>query len=220
MKQFLLLALSMSVFLFSCQKDNKVQKSTENGVVIEEKAYSTITIGDLEWTTHNYDGEKGVYFNNEVNHDHGKFLSLKEVKSITLPEGWRIPTVEDYKKLANNFGNAVYDNDDKMYYLNEDAVKSLMSSTEWFRPGNNTSGFNLLPTGEFYDGEFSDKTNFTSIWASDVIQNNANYEPQLLAVESYEDGLYDGYIGKVAGSMQNAGDNPPGKGCARFVRDK
>jgi uncharacterized protein (TIGR02145 family) len=131
-------------FLISC-KDNEVIPSS--GVLIEGKQYSVVKIGAQTWTTTNYEGPGGVYYDAaQTKAEYGKYYSKAELSNITLPEGWRIPTQEDYKKLAEFYGLTV-----PTKIADTEAVKKLISTTRWNHvTGTNVSGFNAYPGGYIF----------------------------------------------------------------------
>jgi uncharacterized protein (TIGR02145 family) len=103
-----------------------------------------VKIGTQTWTTTNYRGSGGVYYDAANSKpEYGKYYLKSEVDQISLPLGWRIPTREDFEKLANHHRIEV-----PSKTIHSDAVKRLSSLTHWKNaPGTNESGFNALPGG-------------------------------------------------------------------------
>lgn len=126
----------------------------------DTRAYPTVQIGNLIWTTENIDykwnglhiatenrewaGDTpyGSYYDNSestygVN---GKKYGLlynypaAEYINSILTDGWRVATASDFSAL---FNSAVVNNDQS----------KLRTTTEWTTPGTNTSGFSALPCG-------------------------------------------------------------------------
>lgn len=101
-------------------------------------------IGTQTWTTVNYDGEGGIAFGGTIpKPEYGKYYTFAELHALTLPEGWRIPTMQDYTTLAEANGIVIAD-----YRAHAENIKALTSTTNWKNiPGTNTSGFNAYPAG-------------------------------------------------------------------------
>lgn len=125
MKQWLI-SLLAALVLVACSDD-------DNGLMVEPTAHGTVTdnqgntygwvrIGDQEWTTENarngsrvwnveyyvpdygwyetisFDADTIDYFN-----EYGNLLSYEEALA-SAPEGWRLPTDDDWKKLERAMG--------------------------------------------------------------------------------------------------------------------
>lgn len=125
MKQWLI-SLLAALVLVACSDD-------DNGLAVEPTAHGTVTdnqgntygwvrIGDQEWTTENarngsrvwnveyyvpdygsyetisFDADTTDYFN-----EYGNLLSYEEALA-SAPEGWRLPTDDDWKKLERAMG--------------------------------------------------------------------------------------------------------------------
>lgn len=133
---------SFSLMLSSC--DDAPSVTPEDVVVIDGTPYKVVKIGDQTWTTTNYAGTGGVpYDAANSKPEYGKYYLKSELANISLPAGWRIPTVDDFKKLASHHGFEVPSKS-----VHSDAVKKLSASTHWNNaPGTNESGFSALPGG-------------------------------------------------------------------------
>ena len=136
-------------------------------LIIDGKVYSTVTIGSQEWTVENLaaDSLGGVWYNNDQQTyeplGYGKLYSFDEMKAISLPNGWRVPTKSDCETLINTVGTS--------------AVVKLKSTTGWptRQNGSNTVGFSLLPAG-YYDereSKFYSGGTSTTIWTTDSYES-------------------------------------------------
>ncbi len=160
------------LILSSCSKND--DSKTDDSVTINGQSYPTAKIGSQTWTTVNYNGAGGVNYNDGANDPTvGKLYSFPEVKSISdLPDGWRIPTQDDVRKLMLNIGAKEIQSDRDFEYEDAVPLQKIMSTTGWTNTsfvGNNTTGLNLIPTGYLFVGterEFSDKGILASFWTS------------------------------------------------------
>jgi uncharacterized protein (TIGR02145 family) len=152
----LFLVFLLAVLLSACKEDDV---TPDNSVVIEGTAYPTIEIGTQTWTSANYAGPGGVSFNEAgAMPEYGKYYSKVELEAIAIPQGWRIPTQDDFKKLAEFHGISL-----PSMTTHSEFIKALISEENWNHVvGTNTSGFNAHPggyifgTGEPLDGDIAE----------------------------------------------------------------
>ena len=65
-------------------------------VLIGGHEYPVLTIGNRVWTTANHDGPGGLLYKGGTEKpEHGRYYTFEEVKAIIVPNGWRIPTMQD-----------------------------------------------------------------------------------------------------------------------------
>ncbi|GAB3175659.1 FISUMP domain-containing protein [Telluribacter humicola] len=170
MKNYITRSTILAVFLLailftSCRNEGDPQPNPQpqpqlGSVLIDGKSYPTVTIGDLTWTAANHTGTGGVAYNSSNGKpEYGRYYTFEEAKAVPLPAGWRMPTIEDYKKLAQSQG--VTFTGDRA--INQDALKKLVSVTNWRKiAGTNASGFNAYPGGYCFreaapqDGDISE----------------------------------------------------------------
>ncbi|WP_025764598.1 FISUMP domain-containing protein [Dyadobacter tibetensis] len=132
-----------------CPYEPEPQPDT-NRVVIEGHAYPYIRIGNQLWTTVNYRSLTGLPHPDPKKEIYGHYYTFQEASSIPLPQGWRIPTQEEYKVLAQRQG-VIFTQDRAS---NEPALKKLLSVENWLHiPGSNASGFNAFPAGYMFKNE-------------------------------------------------------------------
>jgi uncharacterized protein (TIGR02145 family) len=111
--------------------------------------YTSVIIGEQEWmvenlkTTHYKDGisigegDGYWWYNNDINYkDWGAFYNWYAISYETLaPEGWRIPTEEDWQILINNLGeNSTY----KMKLTGDTYWQTFIISGTTSSPSGNT----------------------------------------------------------------------------------
>lgn len=110
------------------------------------------------------------YYDNESSNEE-KYGKLYNWYAVTdergiAPEGWRVPTDEDWKTLEKTLGGV------------EKAGEALKSKTEWTKKvGKNSSGFSALPGGyRNYKGDFDSKGKYGAFWSSsESVDNMAWY---------------------------------------------
>lgn len=190
-------------------------------VTIAGKTYPTVKIGNLTWMAENLaylpfvnktSGEPHLYPLYYVYEYYG--IDVSEAKATTnyktygvlynhvaalssCPEGWRLPTKEDWEYLARQVDANYID------YQNNVAGKELKSTTGWDglpggMNGTNSVGFNGLSAG-WYDAESGtfQAINATAIyWSADYYFNQDYYKSIL---SSYNDVL------KIAGGLTTNG---------------
>ncbi len=143
--KYFLLLLVLTVFI-ACD-DEDTLSTTPTSVTIEGKKYETVAFGEQIWTVANFAGTGGLAYDaNNSKPQYGKYYTKAEAEAIVLPEGWRLPTVEDFEKLALFHGITI-----PSYGTETEKIKTLTSTTEWKNVnGTNTSKFNIYPTGYIF----------------------------------------------------------------------
>jgi uncharacterized protein (TIGR02145 family) len=166
MKKIHLIILFMTLvsFIISCGRDNTGMKDKAGN------QYKTIKIGNQVWMAENlnYETEFGSWSNENDTLYSKKYgrLYTWETACTVCPEGWHLPSVEEWEQLIDflsksNLGNK------------EDLILSLMSGKGWNLVSNNTgsannsSGFSALPGGyRYYDGKFYNIGKMGIWWSS------------------------------------------------------
>ncbi|GAB3499859.1 hypothetical protein GCM10027341_24030 [Spirosoma knui] len=164
----LLFSLVLMGAVTSCKKDeqNQPEPMPQIGtILINGKEYATVTVGNQIWTATNYEGTGGVaYRATNEKPEYGRYYTYEEVKAITLPSGWRLPTVQDYKRLAESQG-LIFSGDRATA---QEASKKLVSKTNWRTvPGTNASGFNAYPAGYMFRGADPIDGDISEFWTVD-----------------------------------------------------
>ena len=225
---YLFVALVVAILLFSnCSREE--EKSTV--VDWEGNEYKTMNFGGAWWmvenmrTTKTRDGQ-----NIWVSSDEDKFsytipycyfyedkkLELKQrgclynwtAANQVCPEGWHLPTLEDYEALEDYLSSV-----DKYCYKGDPnaIAKAMASKNKWKisditgAPGdnstsNNASGFNALPTGHFWHDVTSYYQRYTMetlFWLADDYDGNYAYGIEL---------NYDDPEVSIVGCDKSAGD--------------
>ena len=155
MKKYFLFVVIAAFIISGCKKDSpKTEPTTPEApvtsVTISGDDYAVVKIGKRYWTNANYTGPGGVTnpaISNMTNA--GKFYTLAQAKAITLPQGWRLPTTQDYVQLIIDAGGTP--NNGEFKYTNEVGL-NLKDKISWMMlPGNGSSSFNAVSAGVYDD---------------------------------------------------------------------
>lgn len=160
------LAILLTLISASCKnkQDNQPDPQVAS-VLIQAKHYPVVAIGDQLWTTLNYSGPGGVGYKTGSEHpEYGRYYTFAEVKTIALPDGWRLPTMQDYLTLAQHQG-IIFTNGRA---TDQDAIKKLASITNWRSiAGTNASGFNAYPAGYCFQNIDPIDGDISEFWMAD-----------------------------------------------------
>lgn len=134
-----------------------------SGVVIDGEEYPVVVVAGRQWTARNHRGAGGVpYRSDEDRIDYGRYYTYKELLAIPRPAGWRIPTVEDYRALAESQGVVFTGNS----ATSQAAVARLASATGWMNTqGTNESGFDARPAGYCFGSSDPIAGDIAEFWA-------------------------------------------------------
>jgi uncharacterized protein (TIGR02145 family) len=214
MKRLITFTLLTVAIFASCSKSNtsiKPQTTTTTAVITD-----SVSIGSQTWTTVNYNGTGGEnYANSSVNDPtYGKLYTLAEAKAIALPNGWRIPTTDDFNKLMVSVGATAQDSYG-YYHVTQDEALELMSTTNWTSiNGTNTSGFNAYPAG-FFNGGFDGKGEEADFITTSILAGYPGTQANFSLYEEVDtnnaliiDAVFSDEVGAAAD-----------RGSIRFVKD-
>lgn len=172
----IILALSLAVFILSsCVKKDDTNKVNKNICVDPDgREYNTVQLGDQLWMAENYAYLPKVHKPSQrsltksryyvYKYDGTDIAEAKERKTYKVygamynfaaavevaPEGWHLPTDDEWKELETFVGVPKADLD-KMSFRGKDLGISpkLRSDEKWYgeRNGTNELGFNAYPSG-------------------------------------------------------------------------
>ncbi len=131
----------------------------------DKKQYKTVKIGTQLWMAENLNfiTDQGSYCHNndyDICFTYGRLYDW-ETASYSCPNGWHLPSLEDW--------NLLFD------FLGEKEGDQLRSDHDWLAESNgtNSSGFNALPASYLTEyGEFMAIGGYAFFWTS--TENNAN----------------------------------------------
>ncbi|MGQ8338519.1 FISUMP domain-containing protein [Sunxiuqinia sp. A32] len=129
--------------------------------------YKTIQIGNETWMAENlaFDAGDGcwAYDDNESNVNiYGRLYNWETAKNA-CPEGWHIPTNEEWQSLALHAGSSLNISRKNFMFWTEGYMsigRNLKSKNYWFEngsmpgPGTDNFGFGAFPGGMYFDGMF------------------------------------------------------------------
>lgn len=141
------------------------------------KEYKYITIGSQIWMAENLNYYKSpgswCYENNPDNcNKYGRLYNWETAESI-CPEGWHLPTVDEFNSLIEYIGGSISDDDFPM--LREKGNDHWDNS---FTPGTDRYGFNALPGGVYnpeYNYEFGLLHEVGAFWTATDCESTGEY---------------------------------------------
>lgn len=141
------------------------------------QSYRVVQIGSQTWMAENLnfvlpgvDGADGAYCpdGDERNCKKMGRLYTWEAAQMACPEGWRLPTREDFDALVKVAGGSAA----------EGSGDALKSTSGWFKKGNGSDafGFEALPAGyKRQDGKFDGIGGYAYFWSSSEDPDGASY---------------------------------------------
>lgn len=201
MKTNIIILLLACIGLLSCSDDDEsVLIPVDRGTVtdVDGNVYEWVRIGDLEWTTSNakcgsslveatyrdlFNEEQYVFYSDEeMEHaeeymeEYGNLLTYADAV-VSAPDGWRLPTDEDWKSLERSLGMG--DMVDKEGWRGRGVASLLMQSGEGTTELNMRMGGALLWTAEQYGGMIVNLINegiFAYYWTSTIDESCTDNE--------------------------------------------
>jgi uncharacterized protein (TIGR02145 family) len=204
-RQVVYVMLITASFFYSCEKE-----VISNLLDIDGNEYKTITIGEQVWmaenlkVSHYRDGteitnvtdkaawealttEAYCIYNNNASSELDTYGALYNWYAVTnvhniAPEGWHIPTDDEWKKLEMTLGMSQSEADDSDRYRGTDEGSKLAGNADLWNSGNlesnsgfGTSGFTALPSGaRVYDSDRYSFVNYTGFFWSATELNSTN----------------------------------------------
>lgn len=138
----------------------------------DDRTYRWIRIGEQVWMAENLSYDAGVgswYYDEDERYgkNFGRLYNF-ETASGACPDGWHLPSDEEWKTLELHLGMSLQESDAAGYH-GVDEGKKLKSTNGWIKGGNgsNESGFNAKPGGfRSDDGKFVSTDRYATFWSS------------------------------------------------------
>jgi uncharacterized protein (TIGR02145 family) len=141
----------------------------------DSTTYKIVTIGTQTWMAENLNfksSDSWCYADSQSNCENYGRLYTWEAAKIACPDGWHLPTEEEWRILERYLGMSEKEIE-IMYMRGETMGTKLKSKNDWELDSKDNSpydifGFNALPGGYrlFLDGSFVDKGKRGSWWSS------------------------------------------------------
>ncbi len=162
-----------------------IWQDQKNGYFIDlrdQHKYKVVKIGKQIWMAENlaYKANSGcwAYDNIESNVEKYGYLYNWETARKVAPQGWHLPSDEEWKELEMFLGMTREDADKSYAWRGDGVGTKLKSANGWLEDGNgsNESGFNALPAGyRFSDGTFDYAGAYAYFWSSSPAGSGAWY---------------------------------------------
>lgn len=174
----------------TCIDNNNASASDQIEVIVNEapititdardgQQYTIVEIGDQTWFSKNLNYESADSWWYEDKESYGEIygrLYTWESAKTACPDGWRLPSDDDWKVLEMQLGMSESIANEELWRGTDEGSK-LKSTIGWDLDGNgtNSSGFNALPGG-FYGLEYTSVGEIAGFWSSTERSNAAAWE--------------------------------------------
>ena len=187
-----LILLPLLVLVYFAMEDNgapSVLDRTPPPRDTEGYTYETVEVGNQVWfaenlkTTGHEQGESFCYKDDERNCEIYGRLYDWDAARVSCPEGWRLPSDEDWTKLQQ------YISDDEMIgskLKSQDFWMLEEGESDGDYPRTDEYGLSFLPSGQYFDGYFYDLGRSGFWWTSTNVQDSQPVWSRSLLYESNE----------------------------------
>ncbi|GAB3258623.1 hypothetical protein GCM10027347_22070 [Larkinella harenae] len=198
--------------------DGSYAKPPTSGTYVQigKQYYPTVTIGNQEWMSVNYDGGVGG-LKDGAKPQYGTYYKHADLPTLLqIPAGWRLPSKQDFVKLLASQGLTLNDwgSTDGADLASKKKLGQLMAATGWKKQdgyANNRSGFNAVPGNlRVLNGNPNGEGTNCLLWTSEVDENEIQVAFEIIQLPS------DTY---AKFGIYPVGYNPPHL-PVRLVRDK
>ena len=177
-KKIFLIIITLFLLQVSCEKDYNPNENWHVGKdwidARDGKPYKTVQIGNQIWMAENLnfitDSGSWYYLNNECLGNMFGRLYNWETACKSCPEGWYLPTDDEWKELEIYLGMSPKVVDD-LWYRGLDEGRKLKEAglSHWQYPNSNATDeydFTALPAGFYWDGQFHYLGSHAFFWTS------------------------------------------------------
>ena len=204
---FLFFLITLLIGINSCSKDDDSQDDPNDNSTPEAftdprdgQTYETVEIGNQVWFAENlnYETENSWWYDNDPDNGetYGRLYTWHDALDA-CPDGWHLPTDEEWKTLEMELGMSRNETD-TVDYRGTDQGKQMKATSGWLSDGNgtNSSGFNALAGGGFYHTNFQGLGLSAWWWSFTENEHSTAWGRGLL---SYYETMGRGYGYKTAG---------------------
>lgn len=157
--------------------------------------YPLVTINGLTWMGKNYafyddENEECAYYDDDdANAKYGCLYSWEGAQDM-CPEGWRLPTLEEWKSLCESlggFGELSYTKNSRSWDQKGDPIEAYNQLIE-----DGASGLNLILGGGYSSeaDEYQDMDTYGAYWTADEINEDEAYCIELTLNSDEKNGIY------------------------------
>lgn len=168
------------------------------------QTYYIRDIGSQRWFIENlnYETSNSVWYNNNsANGDIYGRLYMWDDAISACPEGWHLPSDDEWKILEMHLGMSQNDADSEGY-REGDVGSKMKSISGWdYLNGTNSSGFSALPGGSSYYQGFANLGTLGFFWTATESSSTEGY---IRYLSSFENGIWrhGNYIKEVRSSVR------------------
>jgi len=151
MKLSLPIIIIACLALSACNKKGTlapVKTTTTTDITINGQQYPTAIIGTQTWTIVDYHDANAMKFPVSSLNDTAYLYTYTQLRNITPPDGWRLPSATDFTVLATFLGGTT---DSRGYGTVSGAAAQMLTSTHWPDvAGTNSTKFSANYVGAYY----------------------------------------------------------------------
>jgi len=172
-----IIIIFLHILMASCSKEENTEINTCTTFELGGKQYATVQIGNQCWMAENlnFNAGPGSWQGPDQNEKYGMYYTWETAKRV-CPDGWHIPTYDDWEELMQYISdqNGGYDREtyDEDSFVWHDIAIHLKTNDMWTTDdGTNDYGFSALPAGyRWIEPSTGDvvwsEYNFSSLWWS------------------------------------------------------
>ncbi len=169
--------LGLLFFVISCKRSIEFDP-TDLIDARDGNRYSTIRYGNQRWMAENlnYDLNNSKLNPNNPISEYGRLYTLEQA-SIACPNGWHLPTDEEWQGMEQHLGMGAVELG-FVGYRGGNIGRSLKSSTGWLlKNGSNEFEFNVYPSGLYNDvkNAFEELSYKAYLWTATEANNHTGY---------------------------------------------
>ena len=190
-KHIALIVLSIAFFFSACKKEEKDNPTPPGATTFTDprdgQTYNIVTIGDQTgkkgsgdqtWFAENLNfiaaAHSSWYDSSSANGVvYGRLYTWSIARAV-CPDGWHLPSDEEWKTLEMNLGMSQSEADKEDTFRGTDEGKKLKSKDNWYSNGNGIDnvGFAALPAGYGGQNGYFDFLGLRAHWWSNTVYSH------------------------------------------------